>query len=118
MLCDDKPGKLTFWVQGQGAARRELNKLNQLFGSGKISKAKRETKSDSTKPGKQYLHFQEIKSLQSCSSVMKNNSSLKKTRVLHVYQQCTMQPFMTVTINEVILQPLASQEITLHAKCG
>jgi hypothetical protein len=29
-----------------------------------------------------------------------------------------MQPFMTVTINEVILQPLASQEITLHAKCG
>jgi hypothetical protein len=71
MLCDDKPGKLRFWVQGQGAARRELNKLNQLFGSGKISKTKRETKSDSTKQGKQYLHFQEIKSLQSCSTVTK-----------------------------------------------
>ena len=60
MLYDDWPGKLRFWVQGQGEARRELNKLNQLFGSGKISKAKQETKSDNTKPGKQYLHFQEI----------------------------------------------------------
>jgi hypothetical protein len=68
MLCDDRPGKLQFWVQGQSEARRELNKLNQLFGSGKISKAKRATKSDNTKPGKQYLHFQEIKSLQSCNS--------------------------------------------------
>jgi len=40
MLCDDRPDKLRFWVQGQGEARRELNKLNQLFGSGKIGKAK------------------------------------------------------------------------------
>ena len=80
MLCDDRPGKLRFWVQGQGEARKELNKLNQLLGSGKISKAKWETKSDSTKPGKQYLHFQEIKSLQSCSTAMKNNFSLKKKK--------------------------------------
>ena len=29
-----------------------------------------------------------------------------------------MQLFMTVIINEVVLQPLASQEITLHAQCG
>ena len=78
MLCDDRHGKLRFWVQGQGEARKELNKFNQLFGSGEISKAKRETKSDNTKPGKQYLHFQEIKSLQSCSTAMKNNFSLKK----------------------------------------
>ena len=65
-------------MQGQGEARRELHKLNQLFGSGKISEAKQETKSDNTKPVKQYLHFQEIKSLQSCSTAMKNNFSLKK----------------------------------------
>jgi hypothetical protein len=75
MLFDDRPGKLSFWEQGEGEARRELNKLNQLFDSGKISKAKQEAKSDNTKPGKQYLHFQEIKSLQSCSTAMKNNFS-------------------------------------------
>jgi len=39
-------------VQGQGEARRELHKPNQLFGSGKISEAKQETKSDNTKPVK------------------------------------------------------------------
>ena len=50
---------------------------------------------------------------------MKNNFSLKKKpTILHVYHQCTMQLFMTVIINEVVLQPLASQEITLHAQCG
>ena len=76
MLCDDTSGKFWFWVQGQGEARRELNKINQLFGSGKISKAKQETKSDNTKPVKQYMHFQEIKSLHSHSTAMKNNISL------------------------------------------
>jgi len=92
-------------VQGQGEARRELHKLNQLFGSGKISEAKQETKSDNTKPVKQYLHFQEIKSLQSCSTAIKNNFSLKKKkpRVLYVCHQCTRQLFVTVIINEVIL---------------
>jgi hypothetical protein len=63
MLCDDRAGKLRFWVQGYSEARRELNKLNQLFGSGKISKAKQETKSGRTKYGKQYLQFQEMKSV-------------------------------------------------------
>ena len=96
-----------------------LNKLNQLFGSGKISKAKRETKSDNTKPGEQHLHCQEIKSLQSCSTAMKNNFSFKKKpRVLCLYHQCTKQLFMTVIISEEVLQPLATQEITLHAQCG
>jgi len=45
-------------------------------------------------------------------------SKKKKPRVLHAYHQCAMQLFMTVIINEVILQPLASQEITLHAQYG
>ena len=36
----DSLGIFRFQVQGQTEARRELNKLNQLFGSGKISKAK------------------------------------------------------------------------------
>ena len=55
MLDDDGLGKSRFWVQGQGEARREWNKLNQLFGSGKLSESKQETKSDNTKPVKQYV---------------------------------------------------------------
>jgi hypothetical protein len=76
MACDDWSDNLSFWVQGRSEASRELNKLNQLFGSGKISIAKRETKPHSTKPGKQYLHFQGMKSLQHCSTAMEKNFSI------------------------------------------
>lgn len=60
-LCDDMADKLMFWVRGESqAGRRELNKLNQLFGTGKTSKSKQATKPGRTKYGKQYSYFQEI----------------------------------------------------------
>jgi hypothetical protein len=40
----------------------------------------------------------------------------KPKRVLHVYQLCTIQLFMMDIIIEVILKPLASQRITVHAQ--
>lgn len=56
-LCDDMADKLMFWVQGESqAGRRELNKLNQLFGSGKISKSKQAAKPGRTQYGKQYSY--------------------------------------------------------------
>jgi hypothetical protein len=44
-LYDGRVDKLIFWVHGEcQAGRKELNKLNQLFGSSKISKSKQATK--------------------------------------------------------------------------
>jgi hypothetical protein len=72
-ICDDMADKLMFWVQGESqAGRRELNKLNQLFGSGKVSKSKQATKPGTTKYGEQYSYFQEM-TLQSCSTIKKHN---------------------------------------------
>jgi hypothetical protein len=92
MIRADRSDILRFRVQGKSDARRELNKLIQLFGSGKISKAKRETKSHSKKPGKQYLHFQEVKSLQSCSTATKktflNKKKKKKPKEFCMYITC------------------------------